>query len=71
MKKENIKFNKNIYSRGSIERAIKDYRKNFQKKIKFLLRDKKNYFELSVELKENLENFSDEFCNYVLFINIK
>lgn len=71
MKKENIKFNKNFYSKESIEQAIGDYRKNFKNKIKFLLRDKKDYFELSVELRENLENFCDEFCNYVLFINIK
>lgn len=71
MKKENIKLNKNIYSGESVKQAIDAYQKNFQDKIKFLLREKNDYFELEVQLKENLENFSNEFCNYVLSINIK
>lgn len=66
-----IKFNKKLYSGASIEKAVEAYQKNLGQKNLFKLKKNNQCFELEVLTKKYPENFVDEFCNYVLYLNFK
>jgi ribosomal protein L18E len=59
-----VRFNKKIYSREAIQKAMSQWRKM----ANFELKENKNYFLVKIsKVKPNLkEGFSDEFSNFAL-----
>jgi len=66
-----LKFNSELYSSQSIKQAIGEYQRNFKKKDLFNLKKNGSYFELALKTDKYPENFSEEFSNYVLYLNCK
>ena len=66
-----IKFNSKLYSGASIKQAVDEYQKTFKKKGIFNLKKKSLYLELELKMEKYPENFIEEFCNYVLYLNFK
>ena len=71
METEMIKFNKKLYSKDSLKNAVGVYFNNPGRKLLPILREKKDYFELEIKTEHKRDNFKEEFCNYVLYLNFK
>lgn len=69
---QTLKFNKNLYSPQSVKEAVKEYRAAYGKEVDFKIKHERDYTEVAIaaqaEIKEDLSN---EFSNYLLFLNIK
>lgn len=64
-----LKFNKAIYGEDAIRSAIGEF--SWISKMDILLKNSLKYYEVELPAVNDVENITNEFKNYVLFLSVK